>query len=145
DFVVSQARSAAGVDGTPYRGTLYMNEDGKFVDRTAQYFPDLLIPAVRWWSSPHDYFHTGWTDLYIGGGAGGPSKFFKNLGKDANGNWLGFQDQSNRIRGPSAQQTDSYHTHKADLDGDGWMDMVEYQNHPETGLGQIRILMNNHR
>lgn len=145
DFVSTQARSSAGVSGTPYRGVLYINEDGKFVDRTAQYFPDLLVPAVRWWSSPHDYFNTGFIDLYIPGADQNPSKFYKNLGFDGSGNWLGFQDQSYRIRGPSAVSTDSYHSHKADLDGDGKMDMVEYQNHPETGHGQIRILMNTGR
>jgi hypothetical protein len=145
DFVVTQARSTAGVDGTPYRGVLYMNEDGQFVDRTAQYFPALLNPAVRWWSALHDYFNSGWIDVYIGGANGAPSKFFKNLGNDANGQWQGFADQSFRIRGPSAIAVDSYHQHKADLNGDGRMDIVEYQNHPDNNLGQIRVLINRGR
>jgi hypothetical protein len=145
DFVSTQARSSAGVSGSNYRSILYINENGKFVDRTSEYLPDFLTPDVRWWSSPHDYFKTGWIDLYVPGANGRPSHLFKNLGNDAQGNWLGFQDQSFRIRGPSRIATDSYHSHKADLNGDGWMDMVEYQNHPESGLGQIRVLINNHR
>ncbi len=145
DFVSTQARSSAGVSGTGYRSILYINENGKFVDRTAQYFPALMTPDVRWWSSPHDYFNTGWIDLYVPGANGTPSHFYKNLGTDGGGNWLGFAEQSHRIRGPSKISTDSYHTHKADLDNDGKMDMVEYQNHPETGHGQIRVLMNNGR
>ncbi len=145
DFVSTQARTDAVLNATDYPSVLYINENGKFVDKTAQYFPDLLIPDVRWWSSPHDYFNTGWIDLYVPGGNGKPSHFYKNLGADGQGNWLGFAEQAFRIRGVSKIATDSYHTHKADLDGDGKMDMVEYQFHPEDGLGQIRVLMNNGR
>ncbi len=146
DVVVAQAVSNAGVTGTPYRSVLYMNENGRFVDRTAQYIPQLLTPEVRWWVSPHDFVGPsgppdGWVDLYFGGGGGKPSRFFRNLGVDGSGAWLGFADESYRIQGPSAQGRDSYHTHKADLDGDGWMDIVEYPN-AGASTGQIRALMN---
>jgi hypothetical protein len=100
---------------------------------------------VRWWTVPHDFFNTGWIDLYVGGANGQGSKFYKNLGTDSGGNWLGFQDQSYRIRGPGQFATDSYHQHKCDLDNDGRQDIVEYQNHPEAGLGQIRTLINTGR
>jgi hypothetical protein len=144
--VIPQAVSAAGVAGTSYRGVLYMNENGRFVDRTAQYLPQLLTPEVRWWVSPHDFVGPsgppdGWVDLYFGGGGGKPSRFFRNLGVDGSGAWLGFADESWRIQGPSAQGRDSYHTHKADLDGDGLMDVVEYPN-GGAGAGQIRAMMN---
>ncbi len=146
DVVISQAVSAAGVTGTPYRGVLYMNENGRFVDRTAQYIPQLLTPEVRWWAVLHDFVgpsgpSDGWVDIYIGGGGGKPSRFFRNLGVDGSGTWLGFADESYRIQGPSASGTDSYHQHKADLDGDGWMDILEYPN-AGASAGQIRALMN---
>ncbi len=146
DVVIAQAVSSAGVAGTPYRGVLYMNEDGEFVDRTAQYIPWLLTPEVRWWAVPHDFVGPsgppdGWVDLYFGGGGGQPSRFFRNLGVNASGTWLGFVEESWRIQGPSADGTDSYHQHKADLDGDGWMDVVEYPNGGATA-GQIRAMMN---
>jgi hypothetical protein len=143
DVVVSQARSSAGVTGTPYRGVLYMNENGEFVDRTAEYFPDLLTPEVRWWTAHHDFVGPngtpdGWVDTYIGGG-GGPSRFYRNLG-EVGGVWQGFGDESWRIQGPSATASNSYHQHKADLDGDGLMDVVEYANGDPAG--QLRAMMN---
>ncbi len=144
DVVVVTNRSSAGVTGTPYPGILYMNENGKFVNRTAQYFPDLLIPAERWWVSPGDYFDEDIIDLYVAGAAGDPSKFYKNLGSSG-GNWLGFQEQSFRIRGPSKISAASYYSEEADLNGDGREDVVEFNMHPELGLGQTRVLINNGR
>lgn len=143
DVVVTQARSSAGVSGTAYPGVLYMNENGKYVDRTAELFPALLTPEVRWWSAHHDFAGPdgaldGWLDTYIGGGGGSPSRFYRNLGK-VNDVWQGFVEESWRITGPPSLGTDSYHQHKADLDSDGWMDVVEYANGPG---GQLRAMMN---
>lgn len=60
---------------------------------------------------------------------------------DGSGAWLGFADESWRIQGPSASGAFSYHQHKADLDGDGLMDVVEYPN-AGAEAGQIRAMMN---
>src|SRR5262245_42836746 len=91
DVVVAQVVSSQGLAGTPYRGVLYMNENGRFADRTAQYLDELLTPGIRWWSIPHDFVGPngppdGWEDIYIGGGGGEPSRFFRNLGA-VNGVW----------------------------------------------------------
>jgi FG-GAP-like repeat len=148
DVVSAQAVSGAGVTGTAYPSVLYMNENGHFVDRTTQYIPWLNTPQVRWWVVPHDFVGAlgpadGWIDLYVGRGGGKPSRFFRNLGVDASNQWLGFEDESWRIKGATGGRSigDSYHQHKADLDGDGWMDVVEYPN-GGAGAGQIRAMMN---
>jgi hypothetical protein len=147
DVVIAQAVSAQGVAGSPYRGVLYMNEAGRFVDRTEQYLHELLTPEVRWWSVLHDFAGPngapdGWADVYVGGGGGLPSRFFRNLGA-VNGVWQGFVDESWRIQGPSAVGTDSYYQEDEDLDGDGLVDVVEFANGDGGASdGQIRVLMN---
>jgi hypothetical protein len=146
---VAQAISAAGVTGTAYPGVLYMSENGRFVDRTAQYLPWLGVAQVRWWLVPHDFAGAagapdGWIDLFVGRGGGKPAAFYRNLGNDGSGQWLGFADESWRLPAPPGGGRgikDSYHQHKADLDGDGLMDLVEYPNGGD-GAGQIRALMN---
>jgi hypothetical protein len=149
DVVSAQAVSAAGVTGTAYPSVLYMNQNGRFVDATSQYIPSFKTPGVRWWVVPHDFVGPsgpadGWIDLYVGRGGGKASSFFRNLGVNASNQWLGFVDESWRIQAQSGGGRgikDSYHQHKADLDGDGWMDVVEYPN-GGTGAGQIRAMMN---
>jgi hypothetical protein len=149
DVVVVQNFTSAGVVGTPAPSVLYINEGGRFVDRTAELLPELLVPQVTWWSNIHDFDSPadGWQDIFVPGGDGEPSRLFKNLGVDGDGDHLGFQDVSGRIDGPLAQETFSYHSHKADFDGDGAMDMFVYQYRTDLDTatnkrGQNRILMN---
>ena len=104
---------------------------------------------MTWWSNIHDFDSPGdgLADIFVPGGNGEPSRLYKNRGEDVNGNHLGFQDVSSRIDGPLAQQTFSYHSHKADFDGDGAMDMFVYQyrtdlDTPTVKRGQNRLLMN---
>jgi hypothetical protein len=55
DVVIGQNHTSAGVVGTPAPSVLYMNENGRFVDRTADYLPELLVPQVTWWTNIHDF------------------------------------------------------------------------------------------
>ena len=149
DVVVVQNFTSVGVDGTPAPSVLYMNDNGRFVDRTAELVPELLVPQVTWWSNIHDFDSPpdGWQDIFVPGGNGEPSRLFKNLGLDVNGNHLGFQNVSGRIDGPLSIETFSYHSHKGDFDGDGAMDMFVYQYRPNLDTptqkrGQNRLLMN---
>ena len=144
DVVVVQNVTSVGVVGTPAPSVLYMNENGRFVDRTAEFLPELLVPQVTWWSNAHDFDSPpdGWIDIFVPGGQGERSRLYKNRGEDASGNFLGFVDVSGRIDGPLAASTHSYHSHKADFDGDGAMDMFVYQFRPDLGHGQNRLLMN---
>lgn len=144
DVIVVQTVTSAGVVGTPAPSRLYMNEDGRFVDRTAQYLPELLVPQVTWWSNAHDFDvpPDGWRDIFVPGGQGARSRLYRNRGRDGQGNFLGFEDVSGRIDGPLATSTHCYHSHKGDFDGDGAMDMLVYQYRPDLGHGQNRLLMN---
>jgi hypothetical protein len=149
DVVVVQNFTDAGVVGTPAPSVLYMNEDGRFIDRTAELLPELLVPQVTWWSNIHDFDSPGdgLADIFVPGGDGEPSRLYKNRGVDGTGNHLGFEDVSDRIDGPLAVETFSYHSHKADFDGDGAMDMFVYQYRTDLDTatnkrGQNRILMN---
>jgi hypothetical protein len=149
DVVIVQNFTSAGVVGTPAPSVLYMNEGGRFVDRTAELLPELLVPQVTWWSNIHDFDSPGdgWQDIFVPGGNGEPSRLYKNRGLDGSGHHLGFLDVSGRIDGPLAQETFSYHAHKGDFDGDGAMDMFVYQyrtdlDTPTSKRGQNRLLMN---
>ena len=149
DVVIVQNFTSAGVVGTPAPSVLYMNEGGRFVDRTAELLPELLVPQVTWWSNIHDFDSPpdGWQDIFVPGGNGEPSRLYKNRGEDASGNHLGFQDVSGRIDGILSQETFSYHSHKGDFDGDGAQDMFVYQYRCDLDTatlkrGQNRLLMN---
>jgi hypothetical protein len=148
DVLIGQNHTSAGVVGTPAPGVLYMNENGRFMDRTAEFFPQFLTPRVTWWTNIHDFDvpGDGWGDIFVPGGNGEPSRLFRNRGV-VGGVFLGFEDVSFRITGPLAVNTFSYHAHKADFDNDGAMDMFVYQyrcdlDTPTVKHGQNRILMN---
>jgi hypothetical protein len=150
DVLVAQAVSAAGVDGTPTPGILYMNEGGRFVNRTSSFLTQVGAPAVRWWAVVADFAGPagppdGWPDLFVPGGQSEPSRFFLNQGNDGSGNWLGFvNDQTRLVNSPITTATHSYNSRAADLNGDGLMDLVVFQYKPNLGptFGQTRVLIN---
>jgi hypothetical protein len=146
DLVVVQNVTSAGVVGTPAPSVLYVNEGGRFVDRTSSLIPQLLVPQVTWWANIDDFDspRDGWRDIFVPGGQGAPSRLYRNRGRDGQGVFLGFEDVSNRITGPLAVATHSYHSHKGDFDNDGALDVFVYQFRPDLGTeqGQNRLLMN---
>ena len=72
-----------------------MNERGDLVDRTAELAPgfiadltdarDVLIG---------DFTNDGWPDVVIANTFVQQPKFYRNLGEDGKGNWLGLADES---------------------------------------------------
>ena len=160
DVVVSMAISAAGIDGTVAPGALFMNEGGRFVDRTAALLPQLATPQVRWWSVAADFAGPagppdGRVDLFVAGGQGESSRLFLNRGPDVNGNFLGFQDASSRlVNSPITGITHSYTARSGDFNGDGLADLLvfQYKSNPGVGAcsapyasncyGQSRLLIN---
>jgi hypothetical protein len=162
DVVVVAAQSAAGIDGTPAVGALFMNENGRFVDRTSTFLPQLAASQVRWWSVAADFSGPagppdGLPDLFVGGGQGEPSRLFMNRGRDiGTGNFLGFEDASARlVNSPITGVTHSYTARSGDFNGDGLTDLIVFQYKPNlatcptatnpyasTCLGQSRLLIN---
>ena len=161
DVVVSAAVSAAGIDGTPAAGTLFMNEGGRFVDRTTAFLPQLATPQVRWWSVAADFAGPagppdGLVDLFVAGGQGESSRLFMNRGRDiGNGNFLGFEDASSRlVNSPITGITHSYTARSGDFNGDGLADLLvfQYKSNSQVGpcsapyasncYGQSRLLIN---
>jgi hypothetical protein len=161
DVVVSVAVSAAGIDGTPAPGILFMNEGGRFVDRTTTFLPQLATPQVRWWSVADDFAGPagppdGLVDLFVAGGQGESSRLFMNRGTDGSGNFLGFQDASSRlVNSPITGITHSYTARSGDFNGDGLADLLVLQYKSNSGVGpcsapyasncygQSRLLINN--
>jgi hypothetical protein len=157
DVVVAAAQSAAGIDGTPATSQLFMNEGGRFVDRTSTYLPALVNSQVRWWTVAADFTGPagppdGLPDLFVGGGQGEASRLFMNMGSDG-GAFQGFQDQSARlVNSPITGVTHSYTARSGDFNGDGLVDLVVFQYKPPLGTctvqyaatcyGQTRLLIN---
>jgi hypothetical protein len=160
DVVVVAAQSAAGINGTPAAGQLFMNEGGGFVDRTAAFLPQLANNQVRWWSVAADFSGPagppdGFPDLFVAGGQGEPSKLFMNRGLDGSNNFLGFEDASSRlVNSPITGITHSYTARAGDFNGDGLTDLIvfQYKSNPQVGscsapyaancFGQSRLLIN---
>ena len=84
---------------------LLMNETGVLVDRTAELAPGFLADLT----DARDVLCTdlnmdGWDDIVVATTFGDAPKFYRNLGVDGQGTWLGFVDESSRI-GPIGNQS----------------------------------------
>ncbi len=143
DVIIAQACTGAGIVGSGLPARLFMNENSRYVERTAELIPGLLESEVRWWANVHDLTGDSWPDIFVPGGDGQPARLFRNLGRGIDGAFLGFIEDSSRIQGPLSQECFSYHSHKADLDNDGQMDLVVFQYRPDLSFenGQTRVLM----
>ena len=74
---------------------LLMNEDGVLVDRTAELAPGFLtVQTDARDVLIHDLNEDDWPDVVVVNTFWQQPKFYRNLGLDAGGNWLGLADES---------------------------------------------------
>jgi len=79
---------------------LLMNERGVLVERTSEYAPEFLAPGGE--TDARDVVCTDldgdtWLDIVICTTFEDPLRVYMNRGEDANGDWLGFADESFRL------------------------------------------------
>jgi hypothetical protein len=121
---------------------LYMNEGGVLVDRTAQYATNSLAAGDNGFNTPtndrdavlFDADNDGWLDIITATtlSIGTPKqvshpRVYMNLGKDEDGNWLGFRYEPNRIPqlfiGSSPSFPKFCSVDAGDVTGDGFADL----------------------
>ncbi|MEE8156501.1 MAG: VCBS repeat-containing protein [Phycisphaerales bacterium] len=127
---------------------LLMNEGGDLVDRTAELAPgfiadltdarDVLIG---------DFTNDGWPDVVIADTFVQQPKFYRNLGEDGRGNWLGLADESTdrfpvievaNMAGPKFCAVSG-----GDVNGDNAPDIFFSNYNPQFGVGTTDVLLIN--
>jgi hypothetical protein len=145
-----------------FRDILFMNENGVLVDRTLEYgsaadaagSQGMLDPVNDRDVKAFDVDNDGWLDLvtattmsdHVNAMLGQP-RVYRNLGDDANGNWLGFRFEDARIPQLFAANGSTANPRFCDMaigdfTGDGFVDIfyTDYDT-PETS-GTICIDLN---
>lgn len=139
DLVVVRKRRFSLAGSRP--DLLLMNEGGVLVDRTTDFAPgfaadftdarDVLCA---------DLTGDGWEDIVIATTFSDAPKFYRNLGLDAQSNWLGFTDESSRL-GPAGAQSQPFEmcaVSTGDVDGDGFDDLY-FSNYRDGGDDLLMI------
>lgn len=126
---------------------LLMNEDGVLVDRTAELAGGFIASHTDARDVvPIDCNNDGWMDIAICNTFGEQPSFYLNLGEDGQGNWLGLDDQSDRIEElepPDGGQLLTFCAiWAADLNNDGWDDLYMSSYSPGGGTTTDRMLIN---
>ena len=128
----------------PRPNLLLMNENGTLVDRTTDFIPTFITVA----DNARDVLlfdanNNGWQDMIVANAFGSLARLYINLGEDANGDWLGYEDQGSNGEWYSPQLPTSPQACGVaigDVDGDGFIDLYfpDYNNNLEA-----RLMMNN--
>ena len=131
------------VDG-PRPNLLLMNENGTLVDRTTDFIPTFISdPDNARDVLLFDANNNGWQDMIIANTFGSLPRLYINRGADANGDWLGYEDQGSNGEWFSPQlpiSPQACGVAIGDVDGDGFIDLyfADYNNDLEA-----RLMMNN--
>ncbi len=125
---------------------LLLNEDGVLVDRTAELAPGFLTKLTDARDVfAGDFTGDGWPDLVIANTFGQQPVFYRNLGEDGGGAWLGLADESDRlpeIRTPEDVPVLQFcAVWGGDVDGDGDLDLY-FSNYAEFNGTKDQLLVN---
>lgn len=120
---------------------LLMNEGGVLVDRTTQFAPGFALDLTDARDVVcADFDNDAWVDIVIATTFDDAPKFYRNLGNDGMGDWLGFADESNRL-GPVSAAALPYQmcaVSAGDVDGDTSLDLM-FSNYRDGGDDVLMI------
>ncbi len=123
---------------------LLMNENGTLVDRTTTFAPEFttrLSDARDVWAGDLDM--DGWADVLVTSTFEDQPVFYRNLGSDGNGDWLGFADESaTRLPTIAIPTLQFCAVWAGDLTGDGAPELY-FANYDPNGLALDVLLVNN--
>lgn len=141
DIIVVRKRpfSIAG----PRTDVLLMQENGMLVERTSQYAAQLLSnPSDARDVLVRDFDGDGWLDIVIANTFFQQPMFYRNLGDDVNGAWLGFTSEgatrfphvvpANQDGGPQFCALDA-----GDINDDGHLDIFFSNYRPSGGTNDV--------
>ena len=128
----------------PKSDLLLMNVNGELIDQTSQYAPGFISTPTH----ARDVFigdldNDGWKDVVIANTFEQGPIYYRNLGNDANGNWLGLVDES-ASRFPATYDDNILicAVKGGDLTGNGSMDLYFCNYKQGGGLAKDFLLIN---
>ncbi|MFK7806308.1 MAG: FG-GAP repeat domain-containing protein, partial [Saprospiraceae bacterium] len=130
----------------PKSDLLLMNTGGALVDQTSLYAPEFISnPTFARDLYIGDFDGDGWKDVVIANTFDQLPIYYSNLGNDANGNWLGLEDQSTTRFPATLDDVPLICAVKGgDLNGDGFPDLyfVNYKQNANNGIAKDFLFIN---
>jgi len=123
---------------------LFLNIDGVMTDRTEEMAPGMMIPDNSRDVQVGDFDGNGYPDVIVAnagndGSNGQQPRIYINLGDDSSGNWLGLEEQPDRLPlllSPGGANPNSCAVGVGDVTGNGVDDiyLLDYNNSVEDRL-----------
>lgn len=144
DVIVVRKEPFSNPSEPPKSDLLLMNRDGVLTDETELLAPEFISnPSFARDVYIEDFDGDGWRDVVIGNTFDQDPMYYRNLGEDANGNWLGLADDS---AGRIPELTDDVPLICAvwaeDVNGDESPDLY-FVNYKQTGGAALDWLLIN--
>jgi hypothetical protein len=135
DAIIGRKKPFSNPSGAqPKSDLLLINEGGTLVDKTLEYAPEFLSnPTHARDLIIVDFDNDGWKDVVFGNTFGQHPFYYRNLGEDEEGNWLGLVDET-EMRFPSSYDDEPLicAVIQGDIDGDGDLD-IYFSNYKQGG------------
>ena len=146
DLIVVRKVPFSNETEPPKSDLLLMNTGGALVDQTLQYAPGFInTPTHGRDVYVGDFDADGWKDVIIANTFEDLPQYYKNMGNDANGNWLGLVDESS-TRFPSTLDDQALicAVKGGDVNGDGFPDIyfVNYKQNSGGGIAKDFLFIN---